>query len=84
MMLLCMDRHLKSSDEIAQLNALINMLLRELTPGDHQNIMTICTIDVHARDVVATVIAQKLPRPRIVLLLCVPKHPPIPTIKSHC
>ncbi|KAK2532566.1 hypothetical protein Q9966_008137 [Columba livia] len=45
--------------EIAQLNALINMLLGELTPGDHQNIMTICTIDVHARDVVATFIAQK-------------------------
>ncbi|KAF2985627.1 hypothetical protein EK904_012162 [Melospiza melodia maxima] len=44
---------------IAQVNALINMLLGELTPGDHQNIMTICTIDVHARDVVATLIAQK-------------------------
>ncbi|XP_023786736.1 dynein heavy chain 17, axonemal-like [Cyanistes caeruleus] len=46
--------------KIAQLNALINMLLGELTPGDHQNIMTICTIDVHARDVVATLIAQKM------------------------
>ncbi|KAM4897540.1 uncharacterized protein FYW23_005302 isoform 1-T2 [Sylvia borin] len=44
---------------IAQLNALINMQLGELTPGDHQNIMTICTIDEHARDVVATLIAQK-------------------------
>ncbi|KAJ7398033.1 hypothetical protein BTVI_129571 [Pitangus sulphuratus] len=44
---------------IAQLNALINMLLGELTPGDHQNIMTMCTIDVHARDVVATLIAHK-------------------------
>jgi len=46
--------------QITQLNALINMLLGELTPGDHQNIVTICTIDVHARDVVATLIAQKV------------------------
>ncbi|KAM4697873.1 dynein axonemal heavy chain 11-like [Rhinophrynus dorsalis] len=46
--------------QIAQLNALINMLLGELTPGDRQKIMTICTIDVHARDVVAKLIAQKV------------------------
>ncbi|KAF7248347.1 Dynein heavy chain 11, axonemal [Varanus komodoensis] len=45
--------------KIAQLNALINMLLGELTPGDRQKIMTMCTIDVHARDVVAKLIAQK-------------------------
>ncbi|KAJ7415552.1 hypothetical protein WISP_77429 [Willisornis vidua] len=50
---------LDSMSMIAQLNALINMLLGELTPGDHQNIMTMCTIDVHARDVVAMLIAQK-------------------------
>ncbi|XP_066570660.1 dynein axonemal heavy chain 11 [Amia ocellicauda] len=46
--------------QIAQLNALISMLLGELTPGDRQKIMTICTIDVHARDVVAKLIAQKV------------------------
>lgn len=46
--------------QIAQLNALINMLLGELTPGVRQKIMTICTIDVHARDVVAKLIAQKV------------------------
>ncbi|XP_072570592.1 dynein axonemal heavy chain 11 isoform X2 [Paramormyrops kingsleyae] len=46
--------------QIAQLNALIHMLLGELTPGDRQKIMTICTIDVHARDVVAKLIAQKV------------------------
>ncbi|XP_031749733.1 dynein heavy chain 11, axonemal [Xenopus tropicalis] len=46
--------------QIAQLNALINMLLGEHTPGDRQKIMTICTIDVHARDVVAKLIAQKV------------------------
>ncbi|KAG8432457.1 hypothetical protein GDO86_016919 [Hymenochirus boettgeri] len=46
--------------QIAQLNALINMLLGELTPGDRQKIMTICTVDVHARDVVAKLIAQKV------------------------
>nr|XP_015213314.1 PREDICTED: dynein heavy chain 11, axonemal [Lepisosteus oculatus] len=46
--------------QIAQLNALINMLLGELAPGDRQKVMTICTIDVHARDVVAKLIAQKV------------------------
>ncbi|CAL8367474.1 unnamed protein product [Boreogadus saida] len=46
--------------QITQLNSLIHMLLGELTPGDRQKIMTICTIDVHARDVVAKLIAQKV------------------------
>ncbi|XP_018585062.2 dynein heavy chain 11, axonemal [Scleropages formosus] len=46
--------------QVAQLHALIHMLLGELSPGDRQKIMTICTIDVHARDVVAKLIAQKV------------------------
>ncbi|KAK7886266.1 hypothetical protein WMY93_025887 [Mugilogobius chulae] len=45
--------------QIVQLNALISMLLGELSPGNRQKIMTVCTIDVHARDVVANLIAQK-------------------------
>lgn len=36
------------------------MLLGDLTPGERQKIMTICTIDVHARDVVAKLISQKV------------------------
>ena len=36
------------------------MLLGDLSPGDRQKIMTICTIDVHARDVVANLISQKV------------------------
>ncbi|KAM9845080.1 LOW QUALITY PROTEIN: dynein axonemal heavy chain 11-like [Aulostomus maculatus] len=46
--------------QITQLNSLIHMLLGDLTPGDRQKIMTVCTIDVHARDVVANLIAQKV------------------------
>uniref|UniRef100_A0A8C8VJF2 Dynein axonemal heavy chain 11 n=1 Tax=Pelusios castaneus TaxID=367368 RepID=A0A8C8VJF2_9SAUR len=46
--------------QIAQLNALIALLLGELASGDRQKIMTICTIDVHARDVVAKLVAQKV------------------------
>uniref|UniRef100_A0A4X2M213 AAA+ ATPase domain-containing protein n=1 Tax=Vombatus ursinus TaxID=29139 RepID=A0A4X2M213_VOMUR len=46
--------------QISQLNALIALLLGELTPGDRQKIMTICTIDVHARDVVAKLVSQKV------------------------
>ncbi|KAG7466869.1 hypothetical protein MATL_G00146930 [Megalops atlanticus] len=46
--------------QITQLNALINMLLGDLTAGDRQKIMTICTVDVHARDVVAKLVAGKV------------------------
>lgn len=46
--------------QVSQLNALISMLIGQLTPGDRQKVMTICTIDVHARDVVAKMIAQKV------------------------
>ncbi|XP_061632559.1 dynein axonemal heavy chain 11 isoform X3 [Phyllopteryx taeniolatus] len=46
--------------QVAQLNVLINILLGELSLGNRQKIMTICTIDVHARDVVANLIAQKI------------------------
>ncbi|KAG7325031.1 hypothetical protein KOW79_011347 [Hemibagrus wyckioides] len=46
--------------QVLQLNVLITLLLGELTKGDRQKIMTICTIDVHARDVVAKLIANKI------------------------
>ena len=45
--------------QIAQLFALISLLVGDLTEGDRQKIMTICTIDVHARDVVAKLIQMK-------------------------
>lgn len=46
--------------QITQLNALINLLLGELNPGDRQKIMTICTIDVHSRDVIGKIIQLKV------------------------
>uniref|UniRef100_A0A672USC8 Dynein heavy chain hydrolytic ATP-binding dynein motor region domain-containing protein n=1 Tax=Strigops habroptila TaxID=2489341 RepID=A0A672USC8_STRHB len=46
--------------QIAQLNALISLLIGHLAPGDRMKIMTICTIDVHARDVVAKMILAKV------------------------
>lgn len=45
--------------QINQLNALIVLLLGDLTAGERQKIMTICTIDVHSRDVVAKLIVTK-------------------------
>ncbi|KAI8492613.1 Dynein heavy chain 9, axonemal, partial [Branchiostoma belcheri] len=45
--------------QINQLNQLITHLLGELTRGDRQKIMTICTIDVHNRDVVQKMILNK-------------------------
>ena len=45
------------------MNALITMLIGQLSKGDRQKIMTICTIDVHARDVVTKLINQKVDNP---------------------
>nr|KAF6455671.1 dynein axonemal heavy chain 17 [Rousettus aegyptiacus] len=42
--------------QISQLNALITLLIGNLSAGDRMKVMTICTIDVHARDVVAKMI----------------------------
>ncbi|XP_033987899.1 dynein heavy chain 9, axonemal-like [Trematomus bernacchii] len=46
--------------QVSQLNTLISILIGHLTLGDRQMVMTICTIDVHARDVVAKMIAHKV------------------------
>ena len=46
--------------QVQQLNNLITMLIGKLSPGDRQKIMTICTIDVHARDVVSKLITGKV------------------------
>ncbi|KAK6645275.1 hypothetical protein RUM43_001551 [Polyplax serrata] len=46
--------------QIYQLSTLISLLLGELTKQDRQKIMTICTIDVHSRDVVAKLIQRKV------------------------
>uniref|UniRef100_A0A2I3TJ66 Dynein axonemal heavy chain 17 n=1 Tax=Pan troglodytes TaxID=9598 RepID=A0A2I3TJ66_PANTR len=46
--------------QISQLNVLITLLLGNLNAGDRMKIMTICTIDVHARDVVAKMIVAKV------------------------
>lgn len=46
--------------QISQLSALITLLLGDLTMGERQKIMTICTIDVHSRDVVAKMIVAKV------------------------
>nr|KAF6455667.1 dynein axonemal heavy chain 17 [Rousettus aegyptiacus] len=46
--------------QISQLNALITLLIGNLSAGDRMKVMTICTIDVHARDVVAKMIVAKV------------------------
>jgi dynein heavy chain len=46
--------------QVFQLNSLIELLLKDLDPGDRQKIMTICTIDVHSRDVVSKMITEKV------------------------
>lgn len=46
--------------QIMHLNELIDLLLGDLTKGERQKVNTICTIDVHCRDVVAKMIQQKI------------------------
>ncbi|XP_043570859.1 dynein axonemal heavy chain 17-like [Chiloscyllium plagiosum] len=46
--------------QISQLNSLITLLIGNLSVGDRQKIMTICTVEVHARDVVNKMIITKV------------------------
>ncbi|KAJ3249578.1 hypothetical protein HDU78_000105 [Chytriomyces hyalinus] len=45
--------------QVNQLTALISLIQGELSRGDRQMIMTVCTLDVHARDQVAKLIQEK-------------------------
>ncbi|XP_068082615.1 dynein beta chain, ciliary-like [Anabrus simplex] len=49
-----------SKKQVNQLSTLILLLIGELTREDRQKIMTICTIDVHSRDVVSKFILLKI------------------------
>ncbi|XP_026986875.1 dynein axonemal heavy chain 9 [Sagmatias obliquidens] len=60
--------------QVAQLKTLITMLISQLSTGDRQKVMTICTIDVHARDVVAKMIAQKVDNAQAFLWLSQLRH----------
>ncbi|NWR75951.1 DYH9 protein, partial [Centropus unirufus] len=60
--------------QVTQLNTLVTMLLGQLSKGDRQKIMTICTIDVHARDVVAKMIAQKVDNAQAFIWLSQLRH----------
>ncbi len=60
--------------QVQQLHTLINLLLGDLSQGDRQRIMTTCTIDVHARDVVAKMIAQKIDNAQAFLWLSQLRH----------
>ncbi|XP_077291064.1 dynein heavy chain at 93AB [Arctopsyche grandis] len=46
--------------QVYQLSTLISLLIGELSKQDRQKIMTICTIDVHSRDVVGKLIQTKV------------------------
>ena len=69
--------------QVSQLNTLIGHLLGDLTKGDRQKIMTICTIDVHARDVVAKLIAQKIDNSQAFIWLSQLRHRCVLMIFTH-
>ncbi|XP_022915026.2 dynein beta chain, ciliary isoform X1 [Onthophagus taurus] len=46
--------------QVSQLSTLITLLIGDLSRQDRQKIMTICTIDVHSRDVVSKLIQMKI------------------------
>ena len=66
--------HTHTHIQVSQLNTLITHLLGDLTKGDRQKIMTICTIDVHARDVVQKMITQKVENAQAFLWLSQLRH----------
>ena len=69
-----MHTHTHTQTQVSQLNTLITHLLGELTKGDRQKIMTICTIDVHARDVVSKLIQQKVENSQAFIWLSQLRH----------
>ncbi|XP_068120652.1 dynein axonemal heavy chain 9 isoform X1 [Hyperolius riggenbachi] len=60
--------------QVGQLNTLITMLIGQLSHGERQKIMTICTIDVHARDVVSKMISQKVDNAQAFIWLSQLRH----------
>ncbi|XP_075250106.1 dynein beta chain, ciliary-like isoform X2 [Convolutriloba macropyga] len=61
--------------QISQLKSLIDLLLdSKLSHGDREKIMTICTIDVHARDIVGKLIASKIESALSFTWLCQLRH----------
>ncbi|CAG7717651.1 unnamed protein product [Allacma fusca] len=46
--------------QVNQLNLLISLLVGELTSQERQKVMTICTIDVHSRDVVGKLVQMRI------------------------
>src|SRR5690606_868321 len=44
---------------VGQLTSLIQMIQGELSAENRQKIMTVCTLDVHGRDIVAKLITEK-------------------------
>ena len=60
--------------QVTQLNTLINLLLGDLDKAGRQRVMTVCTIDVHARDVVAKLIQQKVENSQAFTWLCQLRH----------
>ena len=70
--------------QVNQLNTLINLLLGDLSMGDRQKIMTICTIDVHARDVVGKLNAQKVENSQAFTWLSQLRHRWDEDVSKHC
>ena len=60
--------------QISNLNALIMLLIGKLSSGDRQKIMTICTINVHERDVILKLIANKIDNSQAFLWLSQLRH----------
>lgn len=69
--------------QIQQLTTLISLLIGDLTSGDRQKIMTICTIDVHARDVVSKMVVQKIDNSQAFFWLSQLRHRWC-EVKGHC
>ena len=59
-MLLLLRPQVEFEKQVTQLSELIDIINGELTKNDRKKLITLCTIDVHARDVVQRLIDERV------------------------
>lgn len=55
---LAAERHVRPAPQVTQLSGLIDLINGDLSKLDRKKLITLCTIDVHARDVLQRLIGK--------------------------
>lgn len=57
---LCSALQIEYERQVTQLSELIELITGQLSPNDRKKLVTLCTIDVHARDVVQRLLDERV------------------------